>query len=87
MRHMTQRTQQIVALAADALLGCLLGPCIYESVVLVPNFAADIPASLDHFRAFMKASNPGTFFRTVAPVTQVVLIAALLLSWRQGSLR
>jgi hypothetical protein len=87
MRQITRNTQQIVALAAVALLGFLLGACIYESIVLVPNFAADIPASLEHFRAFMKASNPGIFFRTVAPATQVVLLAALLLSWRQGSVR
>jgi hypothetical protein len=80
-------TRPIVAAAAIALLGSLLGTCIYESVVLVPNFAADIPASLEHFRAFMTASNPGTFFRTVAPATQVTLLAALLLSWRRGSVR
>jgi uncharacterized membrane protein len=80
-------TQPIVASAAVVLVGFLLGAGIYESVVLVPNFAADIPASLEHFRAFMTASNPGTFFRSVAPITQVTLLAALLLSWRQGSVR
>jgi hypothetical protein len=87
MNHMTRLTQRIVALAAVGLIGPLLGAGIYESVVLVPNFAADIPASLEHFRAFMTASNPGTFFRSVAPITQVALLAALLLSWRQGSVR
>ena len=87
MRHITGSIQRILALAAVAMLGMLLGACIYESVVLVPNFAADIPASLEHFRAFMKASNPGAFFRALAPSTQVTLLAAFLLSWRRGSAR
>jgi len=75
------------ALAAIALLGMILGPCIYESVVLVPNMAADIPASLEHLRGFMKVSNPGNFFRVLAPATQVVLVVSLVLSWRRGSVR
>jgi uncharacterized membrane protein len=84
---MTRSIRRILALAAVALLGMLLGACIYETVVLVPNFAADIPASLEHFRAFMKASNPGNFFRALAPATQLSLLAALVLSWRQRSVR
>jgi hypothetical protein len=84
---MTGSIQRLFALAAIALIGMLLGPCIYESVVLVPNFAADIPASLEHFRVFMKVSNPGNFFRILAPATQVTLLAALLLSWRLRNVR
>ena len=84
---MTRSIQRIFALAAVALLGMLLGACIYESVVLVPNFAADIPASLEHFRAFMKVCNPGTFFRVLAPATQVTLLASFLLSLRLRSVR
>jgi uncharacterized membrane protein len=67
-------------------LGMLLGASSYESVVMAPNFAARVPESLQHIREFFVTTNPGTFFRILAPATQVLLILALVLNWRvQGA--
>ena len=79
--------QQIAAVAAIVLLGMLLGSGTYESVVLVPNFGANLPSSLEHLRLFMSVANPGTFFRVVSPATQLALLCAFALSWRAPSRR
>jgi uncharacterized membrane protein len=68
-------------------LALLLGAGLYESVVLVPNFAADPPTSLEHFRLFMRVANPGSFFRVAAPVAELGLLVSLALSWRVTSSR
>jgi hypothetical protein len=58
----------------------LLGAALYESVVVAPNFQG-APSSLEHARGFYHTTNPGTFFRVLAPSTQVFLLAALLCNW------
>jgi uncharacterized membrane protein len=63
-------------------LGMLLGAGAYESVVMAPNYAARIPASVEHARNFFIVSNPGTFFRTLAPATQGLLLLSVVLNWR-----
>jgi uncharacterized membrane protein len=63
-------------------LGMLLGAGAYESVVMAPNYAAQIPASVEHARNFFVATNPGAFFRTIAPTTQVLLLLSVVLNWR-----
>jgi uncharacterized membrane protein len=63
-------------------LGMLLGASTYESVVMAPNFATGIPGSLQHIRAFFAASNPGSFFRVLAPATQLLLVLGVVLNWR-----
>jgi hypothetical protein len=73
--------RSLVGLLALMLVGILLGASLYESVVLVPNFRHDIPNSLEHFRLFMRAANPGTFFRVVAPMTQVTLLVGVIIFW------
>jgi hypothetical protein len=75
-----------VLLAATILsLGLLFGASAYESVVMAPNYQARIPDSLEHVRQFMNATNPGTYFRVVAPLAQVLLLTSLVLSWRRPS--
>ena len=67
-------------------LGMLLGASSYESVVMAPNFTARVPESLQHAREFFVTTNPGTFFRILAPATQVLLVVAVALNWRvQGA--
>ena len=67
-------------------LGMLLGASSYESVVMAPNFAARVPESLQHAREFFVTTNPGTFFRILAPATQILLVVAVVLNWRvQGA--
>jgi len=63
-------------------VGMLLGASTYESVVMAPNYAAQVPQSLEHIRAFFVSTNPGMLFRILAPATQVLLVLAVLLNWR-----
>jgi uncharacterized membrane protein len=63
-------------------LGMLLGASAYESIVMAPNFAARVPESLQHIRGFFITTNPGTFFRVLAPATQILLLSAVVLNWR-----
>ena len=64
------------------LLGALLGAGMYEAVVMVPNYAFNVPESLDEAKRFMGAANPGNYFRIVAPLAQITLLITLILNWR-----
>ena len=59
----------------------LLGASVYDSVVMAPNYRG-APASLEHARGFMHATNPGTLFRVLAPATQLFLLLALICCWK-----
>jgi len=74
--------RQILGFATVILLGALVGAGGYESVVMAPNYAADIPNSLEHARLFMRATNPGNFFRVLAPGTQLALLVSVIIFWR-----
>lgn len=71
-------------LATLALIGValLLGACAYESVVMAPNFEREIPASIEAARQFLKRTTPGHYFRILAPVTQLLLVAGVIMSWQ-----
>ena len=77
----------IVRSAAIIALGMLLGACCYESVVMAPNFAAQVPESLQHARSFLVVSNPGNYFRVLSPATQITLVLAAILTWRMPGAR
>jgi len=78
--------QQLLGFATLLLLGALLGSGGYESVVMAPNYQADIPHSLEHARLFMRVANPGNFFRVVAPATQLALLLCVVAFWsRRGA--
>ena len=68
--------------AAIILVGMLLGAGVYESVVMAPNYAAAVPESLEDAKQFMRVTNPGNYFRVVAPLTQIALLITLVLNWR-----
>lgn len=74
--------RQILGFATIILLGALVGAGCYESVVMAPNYAADIPNSLEHARLFMRVTNPGNFFRVLAPATQLALLLSVVIFWR-----
>lgn len=74
--------RQILGFATLILLGALVGAGCYESVVMAPNYAADIPNSLEHARLFMRVTNPGNFFRVLAPATQLALLLSVVIFWR-----
>lgn len=77
----------VVTCLAVVGLGMLLGAASYESFVMAPNYAARAPESLEHARAFFVAANPGMFFRVLGPVTQALLVLALVSSWRAPAVR
>jgi len=67
---------------AIILVGMSLGGGLYESVVMAPNYAANVPESLEHAKQFMRVTNPGNYFRVVAPLTQIAFLITLILNWR-----
>src|SRR6478672_11058690 len=72
----------ISLVVAIILIGAVFGAAFYESVVMAPNYAANVPNSLEHAKEFFSVANPGNFFRLVAPVTQITLLIALVFNWR-----
>src|SRR3984893_11027040 len=62
------------------LLAMLLGASSFQVVVDMPNWTG-LPA-LEHYRAFYQATNPGTFFQMLLPITLLALLAALVCNWR-----
>lgn len=66
-----------------ALLGLtlLLGATVYESVVMAPNYERDIPDSLGVARRFLERRTPAHYFRVIAPVTLVLLLVDVIVSW------
>lgn len=75
--------KSILILAATFAAG-LLFVNIYNSVVDAPNWGRDIPASLNAARSYFVVANPGTFYRFVSPINQVLTLLALIVCWREG---
>ncbi len=67
-----------VALVFSAML---LGASVYQSVVDAPNYHGGT-AALEHARGFYHAVNPGGFFRTFAPASQLLLLVAIVCNWK-----
>jgi Domain of unknown function (DUF1772) len=76
----------VVVAIALVLAAMLLGAGVYESVVVAPNFQG-APTSLEHARGFYHATNPGMFFRVLAPATQLFLLLALVCNWKRSGTR
>ena len=70
----------VICLAATIAAGLLFAN-MYTSIVDVPNWGHDIPASIEATRAYFTAANPGTFFRMFSPALQIVTLVALILCW------
>ena len=81
------KVREFLLIIAVMSLGALLGGGLYDTLVNGPNFRVGIPASLEHFRLFMSVANPGSFFRLVAPVTQISILLSLILNWKHQSNR
>src|SRR5215203_2799558 len=80
------KVKELVLVLALFSVALLLGASVFESVVMAPNFQSGAQA-LDHVRQFMAAANPGTFFRVVAPLTQILLLLSAILLWRSSRRR
>lgn len=63
----------------------LLFANVYNSVVDVPSWGADIPRTIEVAREYFKSVNPGAFFRMFSPLNQVLGLIALILFWRTSN--
>jgi uncharacterized membrane protein len=81
------RVKEFLLIIVVISLGALFGGSLYDTVVNAPNYRVGIPASLEHFRLFMSVANPGSFFRLVAPITQISILVSLILNWKHQSNR
>ena len=75
--------KNILLLGAIVALAAVFGGSLYETSVNAPNFNANIPESLEHYRLFISVKNPGNFFRVVAPAAQILVLISLLLNWKR----
>ena len=73
----------ILILAAIFASG-LLFVNVYTSVVDARNWGHDIPNSLIAAREYFSVANPGSFFRVVSPISQVIALVALIICWGAG---
>jgi len=80
------KVKELVVVLALFGVALVLGASLFESMVMAPNFQSGAQA-LDHARQFMVAANPGTFFRVVVPLTQILLLLSVILLWRSSRRR
>jgi hypothetical protein len=76
--------RQSIIFMAIVVTGAVLGANVYNSVVDVPNWGAQIPASLETARRYFGVRNPGTFFRVASPLSQALSVLVLIVSWKVG---
>jgi len=76
--------RQSIIFAAIVVTGAVLGANVYNSVVDVPNWGAQIPGSLETARRYFGVRNPGAFFRVASPLSQALSLLVLIVSWRLG---
>ena len=76
--------RQVIIFTAIVVTGAVLGANVYNSVVDVPNWGAQIPGSLETARRYFGVRNPGTFFRVASPLSQVLSLLVLIVAWRLG---
>lgn len=77
------KIREIILCLAIISIGALFGGSLYDSLVLAPNFRVNVPQSLEHLRQFMAVANPGSFFRFLAPLTQISILISLILGWKR----
>jgi hypothetical protein len=76
--------RQAIIFTAIVVTGAVLGANVYNSVVDVPNWGAQIPGSLETARRYFGVRNPGTFFRVASPLSQALSVLVLIVSWKLG---
>ena len=57
---------------------------VYTSLVDVPAWDHNVPASIDVARQYFSVSNPGTFFRIFSPLNQLLGLLSMLLFWKRS---
>ena len=67
-------------------VGALFGASLYDAIVLAPNLRGG-PEGLEHGRLFMRRATPANLFRVAAPITQLLLLVAVIACWATPSCR
>lgn len=79
--------RQLVLWLAVTVIGGVLGANVYTSAVDARNWGAEIPASLNAARAYFSVVTPGSFFRIVSPLAQILSLLVLILCWNLPGVR
>ncbi|OQB61688.1 MAG: hypothetical protein BWX95_01722 [Bacteroidetes bacterium ADurb.Bin141] len=75
---------QVILFLSLALASGLLFTNIYNSMIDAKSWGTDIPRSIETAREYLKAVNPGNFFRIFSPINQVLALVALVLFWKSS---
>ncbi len=75
---------QVILFLSLALASGLLFTNIYNSMIDAKLWGTDIPRSIETAREYLKAVNPGNFFRIFSPINQVLALVALVLFWKSS---
>src|SRR5262245_2956083 len=78
--------REIVTNVSLLSVGALFGASLYDAVVLAPNLRGG-PNGLEHGRLFMTRATPANLFRVAAPITQVLLLLAVIANWSNPQCR
>src|SRR5690242_10135280 len=81
---MQEKMRTSLLYASIAIAAGLTFVNIYNYLVDVQSWGADIPASIVTSRSYFKVYNPGMFFRVFSPLNQVVALVCLLLFWKSS---
>jgi hypothetical protein len=57
---------------------------LYNSIVDAPNWGASMTDSIATARQYFSVANPGTFFRVVSPLNQVLALIAVIICWKNN---
>ncbi len=77
--------RKIVLYASVAFSSGLFFTLVYNSIVNAANWESNIPHSITATRDFFVVANPGTFFQFVDPMNMLLILLALILSWKTSS--
>ena len=74
--------KRIVLFMSIVLASGILFANVYTSVVDATSWGSNIPESLHAARTYFKVVDPGTFFKMVGPLNQVLTLLAVILCWK-----
>jgi hypothetical protein len=75
--------KDIVYALACLSFSIIIGAAVFEHVAVVPRWSAAPPVSLSMFQG-KYGLNAAPFWKSIHPVTLLLLIAAIILSWKTG---
>lgn len=55
---------------------------VYNSLIDAPNWGVDLPNSVQTARHYFSVANPGSFFRIISPINQVLAAIAVFICWK-----